>query len=248
MFDWKKIGLKASVERLIDLVENHIGSNEQEAHKNATEKTAGFASPALFNSGMGSRIRGSQAQYESVFDIPAGLYETYADFNDLPDNLSNSSSIIQLKIERGNGERKQIWLTQGYTGTLWYYTMHTTSESYNPTGWTRIPRIEVIWEGDASSAGTKITTNQHMTHFKSLKIWYAVDDGEALLCKEVESNKSFVIREFDIFNGMVGANFFELRVKRNSNTELEINLNKAIGIGGKETTSNMKIRRIEGVA
>lgn len=143
-FDIKDLKLLPTVKKLIPLLENHIGSNEKEAHKAASENTHGFATPEVFKGAMNIRTRGALKQYKSVFDIPAGLYETYADFGDLPEKLSNSSGIIQLRIERGLGDRKQIWLTNGWDGTLWYYTMHTTVESNNPEGWTRIPRIEVV--------------------------------------------------------------------------------------------------------
>jgi hypothetical protein len=247
-FDLKYLKLFESVKKMIYLLENHIGSNEKEAHKAASEHTYGFASPDVYNCAIGTKIRGAQKQYKSVFDIPAGLYETYADFGDLPGGLSNTSSIIQLRIETGVGARKQIWLTEGYEGRLWYYTMHTTSASYNPEGWTYLPRIQEVWAGTAKTAGDIITLNQHMTHFKTIRVWYELDDGISRICQEFESNQSFNLREFDVFNGSVGANLFEIRVTRNSNTQLTIAQNKAIGLDGKETTSNLRIRKIEGVA
>lgn len=247
-FDLKYLKLFESVKKIIYLLENHIGSNEKEAHKAASEHTYGFASPDVYNCAIGTKIRGALKQYESVFDIPPGLYETYADFGDLPGGLSNTSSIIQLRIETGVGARKQIWLTEGYEGRLWYYTMHTNSSSYNPEGWTYLPRIQEVWAGTAKTAGDIITLNQHMTHFKTIRVWYELDDGISRICQEFESNQSFNLREIDIFNGSAGANLFEIRVTRNSNTQLVITQNKAIGLDGKETTSNLRIRKIEGVA
>ncbi|MFD1899946.1 hypothetical protein [Enterococcus termitis] len=248
-FDLKNLKLFPSVKQLISLVENHIGSNEKEAHKAASEFTHGFATPEVFKGAWNIRLRGALKQYKSVFDIPAGLYETYADFGDLPDELSNSSNIIQLRIERGLGDRKQIWLTEGYNGTLWYYTMHTTAASYNPEGWTRIPRIEVVWTGTAKDAGNIITFNQQMTHFKTIRVWVELDDGVSWICQEFESNKSFNVRYFDIFNGTsIGGNFFEIGVTRNSASQMTIARNRGLGIDGKDTASNMRIRKIEGVA
>ena len=151
-------------------------------------------------------------------------------------------------MEKGAGERKQIWLTQGYEGTLWYYTFHTTPESYNPAGWTRVPRFEEVWAGTAKNVDDLIDFNQHMTHFRTIRVWYELDDGTALICKEFESNVSFALREFDVFNGSTGAIFFEMRIDRVSNSQAKVVLNKAIDIAGKDTTSNMRIRRIEGVA
>ncbi|MBO0475178.1 hypothetical protein JZO86_15950 [Enterococcus ureasiticus] len=248
LFDWKILNLKKTVERLVDLAENHIGSNEKEAHKAANEFTSGFASPELFKSGMGIRIRGSLKQYNSVFDIPPGVYETNADFGDLPGGLSNGGAIIHLRIEKGGDARKQIWLTDGYNGTLWYYTMHTSSASYNPAGWTKIQRIEEVWRGTAKNVNDIITFNQHMTHFKTMRVWYELDDGDSWICKEFESNKSFVLRDYDIFNGSSGANFFEIGVTRNANDKMTVSRNKGIGIDGKDATSNLRIRMIEGVA
>ncbi|MBO0423866.1 hypothetical protein [Enterococcus plantarum] len=248
LFDWKNLNLKKTVNRLVDLVENHIGSNEKEAHKAANEFTHGFATPDMYKGANNIRLRGALKQYKSVFDIPSGLYETYADFGDLPNGLSNTSSIIQLRIERGLGNRKQIWLTEGYNGTLWYYTMHTDSNSYNPEGWTRLPRIEEVWRGTAKNVNDIITFNQHMTHFKTMRVWYELDDGDAWICNEFEANKSFVLRAYDIFNGSVGANFFEIGVTKNANNKMTVARNKGIGIDGKETTSNLRIRMIEGVA
>lgn len=249
LFDWKNLNLKKTVERLVDLVENHIGSNEKEAHKAANEFTSGFATSELFRSAMGIRIRGALKQYESVFDIPSGLYETYADFGDLPGGLSNGGAIIHLRIEKGGVARKQIWLTDGYNGTLWYYTMHTDASSYNPEGWTRILRIEEVWRGTAKDAGNVIDLNQHMTHFKTVRVWYELDDGDSWICKEFESNKSFVLREYDVFNGSNGAILFEIRVTRNSNNKLTIAQNKGLDLATvKEVGSNLRIRMIEGVA
>lgn len=247
-FEWEKLGIKATLSKLIEIIENHVGSNEQEAHKNATKNTSGFASKELFRNGMGIRNTGALAdKYPSIFSLPAGLYETYADFTDLPPGVT-SGSIIQVRVEKGAGERKQIWLTQGYEGTLWYYTFHTTPESYNPAGWTRVPRFEEVWAGTAKNVDDLIDFNQHMTHFRTIRVWYELDDGTALICKEFESNVSFALREFDVFNGSTGAIFFEMRIDRVSNSQAKVVLNKAIDIAGKDTTSNMRIRRIEGVA
>jgi hypothetical protein len=247
-FDLKNLKLFPSVKQLISLVENHIGSNEKEAHKAASEFTHGFATPNVFKGSMNIRLRGALRQYNSVFDIPPGLYETYAEFSGLPGGLSNTGAFIHLRIEVGGGARKQIWLTEGYEGRLWYYTMHTDSTSYNPVGWTYLPRIQEVWAGTAKTTGDIITLNQHMTHFKTIRVWYELDDGISRICQEFESNQSFNLREFDVFNGSVGANLFEIRVTRNSNTQLTIAQNKAIGLDGKETTSNLRIRKIEGVA
>ncbi|MGX7202400.1 hypothetical protein BCR22_07425 [Enterococcus plantarum] len=249
LFDWKNLNLKKTVDRLVDLVENHIGSNEKEAHKAANEFTHGFATPGMYKGANNIRLRGALKQYKSVFDIPSGLYETYADFGDLPNGLSNTSSIIQLRIERGLGNRKQIWLTEGYNGTLWYYTMHTDSNSYNPEGWTRLPRIEEVWRGTAKDKGTVIALNQHMTHFRSIRVWYELADGDSWICKEFEANKSFNLREFDVFNGSAGAILFEIRITRNSNNQLTVEQNKGLDLGTmKDTASNLRIRMIEGVA
>lgn len=247
-FDTKDLKLLPTVEKLVPLIENHIGSNEKEAHKAASEFTHGFATPEVFKGAWNIRLRGALKQYNSVFDIPPGLYDTYADFGGLPGGLSNTSSIIQLRIEQGVGRRKQIWLTEGYEGRLWYYTFHTDEKSYNPEGWTYLPRIQEVWAGTAKTAGDIITLNQHMTHFKTIRVWYELDDGISKICQEFESNQSFNLREIDVFNGSAGANLFEIRVTRNSNTQLVVTQNKAIGLDGKETTSNLRIRKIEGVA
>ena len=247
-FEWEKLGIKATLNKLIEIIENHVGSNEQEAHKNATKDTSGFASKELFRTGMGIRVAGVLAdKYPSIFDLPAGLYETYGDFTDLPEG-AGSGSIIHVRVERGVGERKQIWLTQGYAGTLWYYTSHTNAASYNPEGWTRLPRIQEVWSGTAKNANDLIDFNQQMTHFKSIRVWYELDDGDSLICKEFEANKSFALREFDVFNSSAGAIFFEMRIDRVSNLQAKVALNKGIDIAGKDPTSNMRIRKIEGVA
>lgn len=102
--------------------------------------------------------------------------------------------------------------------------------------------------GTAKDAGNVITLNQHMTHFRTIRVWYELDDGDSWICQEFEANKSFNLREIDVFNGSAGANLFEIRVTKNSNTQLTIAQNKAIGLDGKETTSNLRIRKIEGVA
>ncbi|GGD06274.1 hypothetical protein [Enterococcus wangshanyuanii] len=248
-FDIKELNLLPTVKKLILLLENHIGSNELEAHKPANEHTNGFATPEVFKGAKNIRLQGALRQYNSVFDIPPGLYETYADFSGLPGGLSNTGAFIHLRIEVGGGARKQIWLTEGYEGRLWYYTMHTDGSSYNPEGWTYLPRIQEVWAGTAKNAGDIITLNQHMTHFKTIRVWYELDDGISRICQEFESNQSFNLREFDVFNGSAGAILFEIRITRNSHTQLTVTQNKGLDLGTmKDITSNLRIRKIEGVA
>ena len=112
------------IKRLYRVVEHHIGNNGDDTHSPATDDNSGFMTPEHIKLLRDSKCKRTRIPDGSdVLTLDYGSYEGFALIN-LPFGYTGRA---QVDVVHGYDEYiKQIYCYFSYSGTLYYYNLHTT--------------------------------------------------------------------------------------------------------------------------
>ena len=111
-----------------------------------------------------------------IFKLSPGHYYGNGLINSTWPSGNDGVTLIDVEEIPGGGF-KQIREIESVSGTVYYYTTHTNEAGVNhdaPIGWTTQERRALLWQGDVSAVGSKITLTDRYSKYK--KIGITVDD------------------------------------------------------------------------
>lgn len=111
-----------------------------------------------------------------IFKLSPGHYYGTGLINSTWPSGSGGVTLVDVEEIPGGGF-KQIREIESVSGTVYEYTTHTNAAGVNhdaPIGWTTQERRALLWQGDVSAVGSKITLTDRYSKYK--KIGITVDD------------------------------------------------------------------------
>ncbi|OQO76916.1 hypothetical protein BH745_15590 [Enterococcus gallinarum] len=248
----KRMNVKKTIQMLYKAVIGHIGSNGSEAHLAANEFTNGFMTSEHvknLNEAKGKRTWKSRVD---PWMQPAGHYEGSYLLN-VPDPVA----IYQYDIFEGMDGRKQAYLMPSATGEIYFRNVHTDGiVGSNPSGWTRIYREVVIWNGSKSTVSDILECTQNPRNFSKVRIEADINGVglASVTIENLQNNVSYAIQGLNLSDTSNSSIFevYEIRFALISGeTNFTIVGNKKISATGTaneiQTSGLAKITKIVGI-